>query len=352
MLFTTHADLGEVPAERSWGALRALRADPPGLASRTDRRPVFTAALEQAEQLFRAAAAVGVATQPLLAFYGLSQAGRAITAALAEDKWILSAHGIGSDPDVGATSDQLANLRVTPRAKGSFGRVREVLGSSSLSAGTRIGELWPLLAETAPHPLHGSGEDRSLTIGVDVAGWGSGIFTVQVQGLPDYFADVGAEHLAMPSGLGANYTAQAEALDDYLSRYPTLTDRLAITAAGQPIGLQPQGDGTCSVNFRWPDEVVARYRDIDAFYSEVAVQTRARQRVYPSLDGGNRPVHPLVVWWALLFRLSMLARYEPEGWAAITEVNSSADAVPVEHLLGCALSSVPELIHGALTLTG
>jgi len=40
----------------------------------------------------------------------------------------------------------------------------------------------------------------------------------------------------------------------------------------------------------------------------------------------------------------MLARYEPEAWDAMTDVNTSADAVPIEHLLECAMSSVPDLI--------
>lgn len=69
-LYTTYADMGEVPPERAWSALRALRTATPGLAVRADRRRVFSSALEQAEQLFGAAASVGVATKPLLAFYG------------------------------------------------------------------------------------------------------------------------------------------------------------------------------------------------------------------------------------------------------------------------------------------
>jgi hypothetical protein len=42
----------------------------------------------------RAAAGVGYAATPLLLFYALSQAGRAISAALADDPWELTAHGL------------------------------------------------------------------------------------------------------------------------------------------------------------------------------------------------------------------------------------------------------------------
>jgi hypothetical protein len=172
---------------------------------------------------------------------------------------------------------------------------------------------------------------------------------VRVEELPESFADVGQEQRDLMSGLGADYSMQAETLDRFLSRYPTVADRIPFTAAGQPVGLQPNGDGTCSVSFRWPEESRQQYRSVDAFGQSIGVMIRGTWRIYPSLDGSDRPVHPLLVWWAILFRLSMLARYEPEAWDAITDVNTSADAVPIEHLLGCAMSSIPELIFHVLT---
>lgn len=65
-------------AESVWDDLRATRWRPPPPASQDlDRQQTYVAALEQAEQLFRAAANVGAAARPLPLFYGLSQAGRA-----------------------------------------------------------------------------------------------------------------------------------------------------------------------------------------------------------------------------------------------------------------------------------
>ena len=72
------------------------------------------------------------------------------------------------------------------------------------------------------------------------------------------------------------------------------------------------------------------------------------RNAYPSLDGSPRPIHPLVVWWAVLFGLSILARYEPESWGIAIDVNRSPDAVPIEHLLEAALDTVPELLHRTL----
>lgn len=85
-----------VDPDEAWERLRASRWAPPGRASSGSRRKTYTAALEQTEQMFRAAAVVGPATRPLQVFYGLSQAGRAIAAAawsLKGEDWRLVAHG-------------------------------------------------------------------------------------------------------------------------------------------------------------------------------------------------------------------------------------------------------------------
>ena len=81
-----------------WWELRALRAAPPRVAAHKARRTTFVAALEQCEQLIGAAAAISYEARPLPLFYALSQAGRAITAALEPDHalWKLSGHGIAA----------------------------------------------------------------------------------------------------------------------------------------------------------------------------------------------------------------------------------------------------------------
>ena len=66
---------------KSWGAdLRMIRANRPKFAASGDRARTFGAALEQAEQLWRASEVVDPIASPLLLFYGLTQAGRAICA--------------------------------------------------------------------------------------------------------------------------------------------------------------------------------------------------------------------------------------------------------------------------------
>ena len=49
-----------------------------------------------------------------------------------------------------------------------------------------------------------------------------------------------------------------------------------------------------------------------------------------------------------LFGLSMLARYEPEAWAAMVKIDRSVEANAIEHILDEALGVVPSLILQAL----
>jgi YaaC-like Protein len=56
-----------------------------------------------------------------------------------------------------------------------------------------------------------------------------------------------------------------------------------------------------------------------------------------------------MLWWALLFGLSSIARYDPETWIDALVVNDSELAVPIEAALDVALEALPELILDALT---
>ena len=84
--------------EEAWARIRMTRATPPAAATiDDDRLDTYVTALEQAQQMFAAAIASGVAARPLLIFYGLSQAGRAVAAAsprLHGAEYRLEGHGI------------------------------------------------------------------------------------------------------------------------------------------------------------------------------------------------------------------------------------------------------------------
>ncbi len=86
---------------------------------------------------------------------------------------------------------------------------------------------------------------------------------------------------------------------------------------------------------------------------------RTLQRVAPGAeDFGPQWLRPavsgvalsaLMTWWALLFTLSMVARYEPAGWMAALDYDHSDIAAPLEQLLDTGLARVPGLVYDALT---
>lgn len=151
---TTWGDLLRPSRDAVWRHLRALRHQPPGRATRGERRRVFGAALEQAEQLFTTAASAGYASRPVPLFYGLSQAGRAIAAVstLATGaEWRLRGHGI----DV-ANLDQrpkLPMLTVGDKGTGSFTQLAPLLKSGTLPQQTPLGSLWRVIPELLVVPL-------------------------------------------------------------------------------------------------------------------------------------------------------------------------------------------------------
>jgi hypothetical protein len=140
-----------------WRHLRALRHQPPGRASRGERRRVFGAALEQAQQLFTAAS-VHYASRPILMFYGLSQAGRAVAACSTKagtNDWRLSGHGIDV-PDLDQRP-KLMDLTIGDKGKGSFTQLAPLMLSGSLPDGAPLGQIWITIPDLARTPLVGNG---------------------------------------------------------------------------------------------------------------------------------------------------------------------------------------------------
>ena len=70
--------------------------------------------------------------------------------------------------------------------------------------------------------------------------------------------------------------------------------------------------------------------------------------VFPSIGGDTHALHPLLAWWAVLFALSLLPRYQPDTWTRYLDVDSSAHAEPLETLLDQALVVCPQLLLHAI----
>jgi hypothetical protein len=337
---TNDFDLGGSP---TWEWLRSTRSDPPAAATASsDRRETYTFALEQAEQMFRAAAVVGPATRPLLIFYGLSQAGRAIAAAATAatgDSWRLKGHGLRCPSLTGPLADVTA-VADSAGSKGSFVRLSELLSSRLWEKGGAppMSELWDNLPENRLTPLSDAGESRRTPLYVDHRSlWP-----------PDPHPLVTAPVIYLPPWV-ISTTDGGATLDRYLSAYPGAAGYDSYPRAGYPPGAEPDfshhKDGWGSLNVNWL--LPGGAGDEDERLSFLRQRTRTYEGswyFYPSGTGDSRTFHPLMAWWAVLFNLSMLSRYEPATWASHINVDSSTHAVLLERLLRQAITVVPKLV--------
>ncbi len=73
-----------------------------------------------------------------------------------------------------------------------------------------------------------------------------------------------------------------------------------------------------------------------------------RRWLRPALTGVEPPPSPLMTWWALLFGLSMLARYHPAEWAGALDRQHSRAAADMERAMDFALEAVPHLVLDAV----
>ena len=323
-------DIGEDPATVTWRLLRGLRHQPPGAASASEsRRATFESALEQSEQLFRAARTVGPAARPPPAFYGLSQAGRAVASAahsLPDDGFKLIGHGI-TCPGLrqGTESlEHLADVTVSDQRQGvAFVRLASVLESGSLPEPVRLGDLWGLLPDLQQPPLPGAGSLRAIS-----ARWG----TAQEQ----------IELRDFPAGLGTT----AALVNELPSQFTTLQGWGA-PSSGTPAAIHQSGNWFSPTTSVWleraagPGEPTSRRRPTLDGYGD-------QHLVLPRVGAADVSMHPFLVWWALLYSLSMLARYEPEFWASRIAIDRSAAALPIEILVDRALAMGPVLAHQAI----
>ncbi|WP_438818952.1 YaaC family protein [Streptomyces hilarionis] len=330
-----------MPSKREvWRELRGLRTGVAGPVRATaERRAVFVAALEQAQQFTEAAETAGPATRPVQIFYALSQFGRAIAAAsglLGQDGWRLKGHGIGTrnlDASLG-----LASVEVVPTAKGSFPAVARAIGAEPLEAQNplTLGELWPLVPEAQTVPLQGA------------------------SGLPAmHFSPGGLIHRSdemwcrlslypVPREVRARSEADPKAVDAFLSCYPSLKGWSHTPDAPNSVLWHNRGNGSAEELEVFLPSALTIPADADAGRLEALKRSTLYRGpsdayAFPALGSMSRPVHPLLAWWAVLFGLSILARYEPASWAEIIDIDGSSAANAVEHLLDQAIVVVPHM---------
>ena len=327
--------------DRIWRYFRLTRHDPPELAGSGSRRQVYASSLEQAEELFRASAAVSPSVRPLTLFYGLSQMGRAISAATepAQD-WRLSGHGIKANNLQGNFSD----IEVWDAGAGAFTQLARTLKSDSLTDPVRLRDIFSSLPESLEHrlpedkflpPLYFYLEDSGLLPRIPLRGVDMrNIVSARVYGFPEDLLD--------PS------LAKVAAFEKFKSRYPSIygCDIHEYVSPSDRGGMPPGAAYRIYwqiENGKTADETSAAIKERAPLYRADGEGRWALATLTSGVD-----VQPLLRWWAVLYGLSMLARYEPNRWVALLDVNRTGYAVPLELMLDAAVRTVPSIGYRVL----
>jgi hypothetical protein len=177
-------------------------------------------------------------------------------------------------------------------------------------------------------PVGAQGREYKNVLTLEEVGPGDGEVRAAIYGLPLRFSQ------PMPD---------AE-LASYLAAYPSLIGNRGPSPSATSAGGGT--NATARVLRRWAMPA----DDLSAFATARTWPYRGddERYVYPALGGSDTPLYPLLAWWAILFALSMLARYQPASWTKHLDVDSSADAVPLENALSEALDTCPQLILHAI----
>ena len=314
-----------VPELTAWRQLRQWRSEPPGLASPRGkrRREVFVTALEQSEQLLKAAAQTDYAVRPILAFYGLSQGARALAAAaVADDSWHMQGHGL-QERDRGNPKTSLQDLCVEQQDSGAFVTISALLGSGLWQEKVAMGALWralpayrfsPLANDACPPVLELLHNPPRLT----------------VRGIPAKDVDPGNRKSVL-AYLDKNYPSLKGHREPEAER---VRDVLALKES-------------------WGEAVVQITVEYEPARSSPKTSLEARSDQYmfvrPAIGGAGAPPHLLSIWWAVLFALSMRARYSPSVWVGDDlNIDKTPSATWLEQALDEAVTIVPELLLATL----
>jgi hypothetical protein len=323
----------------AWQHLRLLRTSRPGLAAKGKRGKIFSAALEQSEQLMHAAQNVGPAARPLPLFYALSQATRAICVARLDEHYLLTAHGL-KWPGIGGDESLLERLvEPAPTDSSSFQRLCAALGCDELSAPVALGAAWRALPDLGLPSVEGPDEWMYAAPVLPREP-----IVPQGGGRPS-----GMDWIELGVALLPWHDNQRESLVALLGRYPQLADAV-------PAGV-PGVEGSVGLT-RWNEQAIPMVK-VRAESAHRPAWNKALEQVAPMYCGGPERfaiprlpsgdfLHPLALWWIVLFGLSNAARYEPDHWLAALDIDKSPLGVPLESCLNEALDSVPHLVLEAL----
>jgi hypothetical protein len=314
--------------------IRRTRAHPPGRACHDERRATYGTALEQFEELIKAAGDASPGVRPLPLFYALSQAGRAIAAASLADDWKLHGHGL-SCTDL-STNDVL-DLEIKPlknrnaHKPDSFHGVAAATESAVPAGPIKLGALWLALPDVSKLLADADGAEQ----------WPEALLAFPAEVTTSPLERFDRAEVAL---LGWKHPDGGSLAAD-LPNYSNTADASHEEIPGVGIRVTQLSEGLGLTTF-WPTET-----------ADLAGRQNTLDQVVPSAPGGERWLRPLVsgaamndlmMWWALTFGLSMLARYEPAGWNAMLDLDRGPLSSHLVRLMDAAVDVVPELVLQAL----
>jgi hypothetical protein len=288
---------------------------------------VYGAALTQFEELMSAAEGASVQTRPISLFYALSQASRSIAAAHLPKEWRLKGHGLRvTDLD----SDELTGVKISSspgKAVSSFAGVAAATGSEALVGSVDPVELWsalPCLCQLIPVDQR----THQMPLGVQLLG-------DPMSNLHDFRWVVGGVAPLASEGAEEALTRYRHGSDGELDSVQGLRPLTVLTDYGEGIQV------------RWPNPDRTYPGERRALETVAPPDAHAGENwLRPILSDGST-LSDLVIWWALLYALSMLARYQSAAWSRTLDYDGSAWAAPLGELLRIGVEVVPALVHSA-----
>lgn len=291
-----------------------------------------------------AAATSGYASRPLPLFYAVSQAGRAIAAAWADQPWVLAGHGLKHE--VGATPLK-SRVKPDPGSTDSFSHVADAAAQGTLTAPVELGALWTSLTDLYGQGLRDEPWRRPLIVRrsePDVehwhmrGPWACGTVVVEFDRFP-HSAIINVDDPCDPS---FDQTFASE-----LAHYPTADGWVPWRPGGLPHDRRDYDAWTVEVAWPAGDQHVTTR---EAAFREHVYEHRYRDEWWlrPALNEEGDYMLPLMTWWVLLFGLSMHARYHPAEWTTALRVDKHDETVPLEAAMDVALSAVPHYVLDAL----
>lgn len=337
--------------DSAWDSLRRMRSKPP-TEMKGAKRSIFSAALEQSERLWEGAQRVGPEAAPMLLFYSISQAGRAIVAALGPgaDWRSKQSHGLSFELNSPNAAQALQHALIKPHGMGLFQQVSSLVRAEALQVPVLLTDLIAALP-LANLPVAGDSKPALTAQWATIGGPDSQLF---LSPIPDSM--IASELHASPNNhqYRMDVLADKSSLHPWLAHYPRLRpmlSQLRVRQVDREHVLDPQAPWGVALlhphTGLGTNTRALRQGVLDALLSE-PWELNARGILLPALTKQDTSVGPLMTCWLILYAFSMLSRYYPEEWVALLDVDRSEAAVPLERMLTDGIAAIPPLLLSAL----